>query len=231
MMAEIVSVTTPQECCDSEWEIAYRRFATPEQEVRNFLKRYRRIGVSDWSRDEDIVALFCGRGGGLIALETLGFNNLEGVDLSEKLLQQYRGKARCHVADCRDLPFDDATKDIVIIEGGLHHLPNLPEDLELVLSETRRVLTDGGKVLIVEPWITPFLSLAHWGCRRRLARLAWKKLDALATMIEHEIETYEQWLQQPDMILRCINSLFQCKSQDIAWGKLTYVGVKPAVPK
>ena len=40
-----------------------------------------------------------------------GFENIEGADLSATLLEQYQGSATCYVADCRELPFDDNSKD------------------------------------------------------------------------------------------------------------------------
>ena len=64
------------------WEAAYLRFETPQEEVRKFISRLNRIGASQWPRDARIAELFCGRGNGLRALATLGFTNLEGVDLS-----------------------------------------------------------------------------------------------------------------------------------------------------
>ena len=107
------------------------------------------------------MELFCGRGNGLHALEQLGFTRLEGVDLSGRLLAQYRGKAKCYEADCRKLPFADRSKDILIVQGGLHHLPDLPEDLEKTLAEMHRVVRKNGRLVIVEPWRTPFLTVAH----------------------------------------------------------------------
>ena len=76
------------------WEAAYLRFETPEQEIQKFMKRLRKLGADDWPRDCEIVELFCGRGNGLHALERMGFRRLEGVDLSPRLLAQYRGKAK-----------------------------------------------------------------------------------------------------------------------------------------
>jgi SAM-dependent methyltransferase len=206
------------------WEAAYLRFETPWAETRKFLKRLRRAGARDWSRDVRIVELFCGRGGGLRALERLGFSDLEGIDLSPRLVAECESRARIRVADCRSLPLEDATKDVVIVQGGLHHLPVLPGDLAGTLSEARRVLRPGGRIVIVEPWPTPFLSLVHRVCESRAARALSRKVDALATMIEHERATYEQWLSRPGMILGIIEDLFEAEKREIGWGKLLFVG-------
>ena len=133
-------------------EAAYSRFETSGQEIRKFIRRLRSMGAMSWDRNPAVVELFCGRGNGLVALSRLGFSKIEGVDLSPSLLSQYNGPARCHVADCRSLPFEDGSKDMIIIQGGLHHLQTLPEDLDRCLSEMHRVLKVNGKVLIVEPW-------------------------------------------------------------------------------
>jgi ubiquinone/menaquinone biosynthesis C-methylase UbiE len=144
------------------WEAAYLRFETPEQEIRKFMSRLIRLGAPQWPRDAEIVELFCGRGNGLIALQRLGFTRVEGVDFSPRLLAQFKGSAKCTVADCRQLPFADRSKDILIVQGGLHHLPTLPGDLDQTFSEMQRVLRKNGRVMFVEPWRTPFLTFAHF---------------------------------------------------------------------
>src|SRR5258708_16052954 len=117
------------------WEAAYLRFETPEQEIHKFVSRLRKLGAAQWPRGAEIVELFCGRGNGLNALERLGFTHVQGVDLSPRLIAQYRGSAKCFVADCRQLPFADRRKDALILQGGLHHLLALPQDLQKTFSE------------------------------------------------------------------------------------------------
>jgi ubiquinone/menaquinone biosynthesis C-methylase UbiE len=206
------------------WEAAYLRFETPEQEIQKFLKRLRKLGANEWPRDAEIVELFCGRGNGLHALERLGFTRLEGIDLSPRLLAQYRGNAKCYTGDCRQLPFADASKDVLIVQGGLHHLPNLPEDLEQTLAQMHRVLRKDGRLMIVEPWSTPFLTFAHMVSENRLARRLSNKLDALAVMTHYERRTYEQWLTQPNLISQLARARFVPIKQSFAWGKWNFLG-------
>jgi ubiquinone/menaquinone biosynthesis C-methylase UbiE len=85
-------------------------------------------------------------------------------------------------------------RTFVIVQGGLHHLKTLPDDLQQTLSEAARVLRDNGVFVVVEPWLTTFLAFVHTVCRSRIARRVSLKIDALATMIDYERETYEQWL-------------------------------------
>jgi ubiquinone/menaquinone biosynthesis C-methylase UbiE len=206
------------------WEAAYLRFESPEQEIQKFIKRLTRLGASRWPRDVEIVELFCGRGNGLIALERLGFARLEGVDLSPRLVAQYRGPAKCVVGDCRRLPFADRSKDVLIVQGGLHHLPALPEDLQQTFSEMHRVLRKDGRVVFVEPWLTPFLKFVHALSENPLARRVSNRIDALAVMIQFERRTYEQWLEQPELIRRIARAHFVPVHESFAWGKWNFVG-------
>jgi quercetin dioxygenase-like cupin family protein len=117
---------------DDPWEAAYVRFETPEQEVRKFIGRLKFMDAMNWRRNTKIVELFCGRGSGLRALHQLGFNQVEGIDLSPSLAAEYAGPGKVLVGDCRQLPFESASKDILIVQGGLHHLPVLPDDLRII---------------------------------------------------------------------------------------------------
>jgi ubiquinone/menaquinone biosynthesis C-methylase UbiE len=214
----------------SLWELAYRSFETPEEETRKFIRRLLELGAQSWPRDAAIVELFCGHGNGLHALTTLGFTRLEGVDLSAELLAEYTGPARCYMADCRSLPFPSHSREIAIINGGLHHLQKLPEDLEQTLFEVHRILRQGGQLAIVEPWLTPFLSLVHHVCNMALARRLSRKIAALATMIELEQPVYSFWLDQPKEILGALNRFFEPKQVKTAWGKLLFVGTARSHP-
>lgn len=216
-------------CGNNAWEAAYLRFETAAQEVQKFTKRLQRMGQGQWPRDAHIVELFCGRGNGLHALTQLGFTHLEGVDLSPSLIAQYTGSAACYVSDCRQLPFGESSKDIVIIQGGLHHLLMLPDDLEQTLLETHRVLRNGGRLLIVEPWLTPFLSFAHAMCRNGVIRRLSGKVDALATMISYERQTYQQWLDQPQTVLGILEKYVEADRHWCRWGKINFVGHKKIV--
>jgi len=206
------------------WEAAYLRFETPEEEIRKFIGRLNRLGARQWPRGAEIVELFCGRGNGLIALQRLGFTRLEGVDLSPRLIAQYKGSAKCIVADCRKLPFAERSKDVLIVQGGLHHLPNLPRDLDQTFSEMQRVLRKDGRVMFVEPWRTPFLTFVHFVSKIRVVRRLSNKMDAFATMVENELSTYIQWLGQAESIRKTARAHFVPLHESFAWGKWNFVG-------
>jgi ubiquinone/menaquinone biosynthesis C-methylase UbiE len=219
-----LNTDAPDAPLSDPWEAAYLRFETPQQEIRKFIARLNRLGASQWPRSAEIVELFCGRGNGLIALERLGFTCIEGVDLSPRLIAQYRGPAKCFVADCRKLPFAARTRDVLIVQGGLHHLLSLPDDLEQTFSEMQRVLRNDGCVAIVEPWLTPFLRFVHAVSENPLARRLSNRMDALATMIQFERGTYEQWLGQPELIQKTARAHFVPVHESFAWGKWNFVG-------
>jgi SAM-dependent methyltransferase len=220
MNPEVRHVPSPD-----SWEEAYLRFETPEEEIRKFIRRLNRLGASQWPLDADIAELFCGRGNGLIALQRLGFTHLEGVDLSPGLIAQYKGSAKCIVADCRKLPFAERSKDVFIVQGGLHHLPKLPGDLEQTFSEMQRVLRKDGRVMFVEPWRTPFLAFVHFVSEIPVVRRLSPKMDAFATMVENELSTYTQWLSQPELICKTARAHFVPLHESFAWGKWNFVGM------
>lgn len=216
----LTHVHPAQVCGDQAWESAYRRFESPAQEIAKFRGRLRWFGADLWDSDLEIVELFCGRGNALVAWRQLGFTRIVGVDLSASLLAEYRGPARCYVADCRSLPLETASRDVVAVHGGLHHLPNLATDLPRVLDEARRVLRPGGQLLVVEPWNTPFLRAVHTAAANRLARQASSRLDAFQQLYEHERQTYDQWLAAPQQILAMFRDRFRVDVVKPRWGKL-----------
>jgi SAM-dependent methyltransferase len=208
------------------WEEAYLRFETPEQEIRKFIGRLKKVGAHRWPKQWEILELFCGRGNGLRALRQFGFRSVSGVDLSPYLASQYSGQEQILVADCRNLPFVDESKDVLIVQGGLHHLLSLPSDLERTVREAKRVLRKRGLFFAVEPWLTLFLRVVHAGCRSRFLRMTSDKVDALATMINHERKTYQQWLRQPNPTLEIFHRHFVREECFIRWGKIYFLGRK-----
>jgi ubiquinone/menaquinone biosynthesis C-methylase UbiE len=208
------------------WEDAYQRFETPDEEINKFLKRFNLLGEKSWKRDIQIVDIFSGRCNGIRALEKLGFTNIEGVDISENLLSKYNGTARLYIADCRQMPFSNESRDLIVVQGGLHHLPQLPQDLEQTLKEIVRVLRPNGKFVMVEPWDTFFLRVIHFLSRQKAVKQVSPKFDAFATMTHYETKTYFNWLSRKDEILALLKKYFNEELLNISWGKIKFVGNK-----
>ena len=207
----------------TRWEQAYQVFETPDQERRKFIRRLRSIGADHWDRRWRVLEVCSGRGSGLRAWHSLGFTRLLGVDFSPALVSTYRGPGSCVLGDARRLPVASASCNVAIVQGGLHHLLT-PEDVEHTLSEMRRVVPPNGRIIIIEPWLTPFLKLVHWVCARPLACRLSRKVAALAIMIQEERATYDQWLNDPDAYLGLIYAYVVPHLVRRRRGKLIIVG-------
>lgn len=208
------------------WEKAYQRFETPRQEQRKFRSRLRSLGVHRWSRTSSVLEICSGRGNGLIAWRQLGFTKVLGVDLSLALVERSECRRSCILGDARSLPIRTASRDVAVVQGGLHHLHSL-DDLRAALTEVRRVLKADGRLIVIEPWSTPFLRFVHFVTERRLARALSGKLDAFAAMTDEERPTYEAWLASPQVILAELTVHFEAIVIRRRWGKLVFLG-RPA---
>lgn len=97
-------------------------------------------------------------GTGLNFVEILKRNPLgwvDGVDISTKMIKKTQKRIirtgqknyTLHLCDCRHLPFADRSFDMIISQYLLDILPS--EDFNLILSEFKRVLREGGRVVLV----------------------------------------------------------------------------------
>ena len=104
----------------------------------------------------------CGTGNVLCKLIN-GRRELYGIDLSENMVEESRkrlkGDADVKIADAEHIPYMDNMFDTLVCNASFHHYPH-PEK---VLREMKRVLKNGGKLLIGEGYvIQPFRTLLNF---------------------------------------------------------------------
>lgn len=99
-----------------------------------------------------ILDVGCGNGN-LFSLLPDGKYELSGVDFSENMIVEAKmncsNKATFSVADAEKLPFESDTFDIIVCNASFHHYIHP----DTVLEEMHRVLKDGGKLLIGDPYM------------------------------------------------------------------------------
>ena len=93
--------------------------------------------------------LMCGEGIFLPVLEQL-YDEVIGMDLSMEMLRLVETERRFRIfaGDALRTPFVPASFDVIVVRGGLHHLP---DRLSEVFSEVRRILRPGGRLVFLEP--------------------------------------------------------------------------------
>ncbi|MVX64297.1 methyltransferase domain-containing protein [Clostridium chromiireducens] len=103
----------------------------------------------------------CGTGNILCKLVN-GKRELFGIDLSENMVREcskrMKDNAEIKVADAEHMPYKDNFFDVLICNASFHHYPHPAE----VLKEMKRVLKNGGRLLIGEGYaIQPFRAILN----------------------------------------------------------------------
>jgi len=126
---------------DSGW----RRWGQEHFEIPNF----QRMGLE--IRNKDILEIGCGNGYGAYLLNQRSPRSYVGLDVMEEQVEKARKRYPQHqfiVQDAADLSqFAPGSKDVVIVFGVLHHIP----EWRKVIDEVRRVLKPGGSFFVEEP--------------------------------------------------------------------------------
>jgi SAM-dependent methyltransferase len=61
------------------------------------------------------------------------------------------------IANGQELPFPDNSLKAIVLTDVMHHLPSVQK----FLGECRRCLRSVGKILMIEPWVTPWSSFVY----------------------------------------------------------------------
>jgi len=113
------------------------------------LPLFQRMGLN--VRDKDVLEIGCGNGHGGYLLNQLAPISYIGLDVMEEQIAIARRKYPQYkfiVQDATDLSqFADASKDVVIIFGVLHHIP----EWRKTIDEIARVLKPDGQLFLEEP--------------------------------------------------------------------------------
>ena len=136
----------------------------------NIDKNWRKKAVrelADEARPLNVLDVACGTGDFTIeiAKKVAPDSRVVGVDISDGMiavglekLSKLGINASMEVADCEALPYEDNTFDRISVGFGVRNF----EHLELGLSEMYRVLTPGGKLVILELSV-PSNAFIRWG--------------------------------------------------------------------
>ena len=102
-----------------------------------------------------ILDVGCGNGN-LFEMLPGGKYEMFGVDFSSNMIAEAKGKgisnASFLVADAEMLPFGDDEFDIVVCNASFHHYVHP----DAVLGEMHRVLKEGGRLIIADPYVPGF---------------------------------------------------------------------------
>jgi ubiquinone/menaquinone biosynthesis C-methylase UbiE len=110
---------------------------------------FQRMGLE--LRDKDVLEIGCGNGYGAHLLNQRSPRSYIGLDVMEEQVEKARQRYPQYeflVQDATNLhQFADGSKDVVVIFGVLHHIP----EWRKVIDEVKRVLRPGGGFFVEEP--------------------------------------------------------------------------------
>lgn len=116
-----------------------------QEQVERICNRYYWAGT--YCNDKDVLEAACGSGQGLGYLAKLA-KSISAGDYSFDILKttraHYGDRIPLKQFDAQDIPYQDNSMDVIILFEAIYYLPSA----EKFVSECRRVLRNGGKVLI-----------------------------------------------------------------------------------
>jgi SAM-dependent methyltransferase len=130
--------------------------------LENDFKAIRAVIRRDLRARQGLRTLDLGCGPGAFA-DLFAGDDYVGVDMNARYIEHARKSRQGAfiVGDARRVELPSARFDQILIFGLLHHLPD--EDVRAVLSECRRLLVPGGRILAIEdiPAISRLNLIGH----------------------------------------------------------------------
>jgi SAM-dependent methyltransferase len=123
----------------------------PEDE-RLGLRLYAKVAGAVDLTGKDVLEVGCGRGGGAaFVYRRFGLRSMRGLDLARSAIERARERfpwpnVEFVAGDAQNLPFPDASVDVVLSVESSHCYADMPR----FLMETRRVLRADGKLLLAD---------------------------------------------------------------------------------
>jgi ubiquinone/menaquinone biosynthesis C-methylase UbiE len=117
--------------------------------------------------DRDVLEVGCGSGYGAVLLSRLRPRSYLGIDLMPEQIELARRRGELPgvqfaLMDASEMPgVPDASKDVVVIFGVLHHIPKWRD----VPGQCHRVLRPGGRLFLEEPHavaVRAWDRVFHW---------------------------------------------------------------------
>lgn len=165
---------------DPKWEEIFKSRSwgkyPPEELVRFFARNFYQVADRKSVR---VLEVGCGAAGGaacFLGAEGFDYYGVDGspeaIKISKKYFEDRGLSGHFHVADALDLPFEDSFFDCVVDVGCF--CCNSVEDTRRILTETRRVLKDGGSHF---SFMTP--TNKCWGAESPKEIDAWTTKDPI----------------------------------------------------
>ena len=137
---------------DSEMNQELERFEPAEAAGRIAYEHLHRYAICrERAAGQRVLDVACGAGYGTSILAEVA-SEAVGVDIDAAVIRRASSKykrdnLRYVAADCTDMPFADASFDVVVANEMIEHI----EDQDGFLKEAKRVLTPGGRLLVSTP--------------------------------------------------------------------------------
>lgn len=188
---------------NQDWENAYLEYESSEDKIKKFKNRLKTLPLK--KNISTVLDVFCGSGENTVALNSLGFQNIIQLDLSRSLL------AAKHVvspvcADACNIPLSNGSIDLVLIQGGLHHLPSF-EHYEFCIAEIHRIMKSEAEFYFMEPFLTIRMKLFLAGIQTPFANI-FKTTRAIKIMVDKERKEYFYWLNNWDKFKELLIEFF-----------------------